>query len=552
MHPSEPFPHFVDDYLAYLYEVLPTQASLDGVHVHDDLLEDLSRSAVDAHIRALSGFGRRLHQIEPSVLPPVEQVDHRIVAANIESRMYELEAIRTWDRNPQLYSDVLGMSLAGQALFSHAPEPERARRVVSKLRQVPRLVQAARENIKDTPGIFVKVGLEAWRGTLKFIESELPRAFSALDDLHILGDLADTSTEAAHAISAYLEYLETDLAPRAKASFRLGRERFEHKLRVDEGITISADRLLTIALRELHEVQEEFRVVSSRLDGGDPVEVWRREKEQHPAAGTLVSVAQSHLKELEEFLQRQAIVTVPASEPIVVAPTPEFYRWAFASMWTPGPFESKPSRAYYYLTDVDRTWSAERQEEHLRDFNLPTLWSISIHEVYPGHFLQAQHTRQVDSKVRKSTLLASNAFVEGWAHYCEQMMMEAGFRRGDNALRLGQLAEALVRLARFVVAIRLHCEDLSVEQGMRFFRDEAFLEEATARREAERGTFDPAYLVYSLGKLMMLKLRHDYEERVDGKFSLRAFHDAVLAQGSAPLWAHRRLMLNDTAEPSLE
>jgi uncharacterized protein (DUF885 family) len=552
MYPSEPLPHFVDDYLAYLYEVLPTQASLDGVHLHDDLLEDLSRSAIDANVRALSGFSRRLNQIDSSLLSRVEQVEHRIVGANIESRMYELEAIRTWDRNPQVYSDALGMSLAAQALFAYSPEAERARRVVSKLQQVPRLVQAARENIKETPGIFVKVGLEAWRGALKFIESDLPRAFSTLDDLHILGDLADTSTEAAAAISSYLEYLENDLAPRAKASFRLGRERFEQKLKTEEGITLSADRLLTIALRELHDVQEEFRSVASRLDGGDPLEVWRKAKEDHPAPGTLVAVAQSHLQELQDFLQRQAIVTVPAAEPVVVAPTPEFFRWAFASMWTPGPFETKPSRAYYYLTDIDRSWPPERQKEHLRDFNLPALWSISIHEVYPGHFLQAQHSRQVESKVRRSTLLASNAFVEGWAHYCEHMMMEAGFRRGDDTLRLGQLAEALIRLARFVVGIRLHCEDLSVEQGMRFFRDEAFLEEATARREAERGTFDPGYIVYSLGKLMLLKLRHDYQEQLDGKFSLRTFHDAVLAQGTAPLWAHRRLLLNDATDATLE
>jgi uncharacterized protein (DUF885 family) len=552
MYPSEPFPHFVDDYLAYLYEVLPTQASLDGVHLHDDLLEDLSRPAIDANVRALSGFSRRLNQIDSSLLSPVQQVEHRIVGANIESRMYELEAIRTWDRNPQVYSDALGMSLAGQALFAYSPEAERARRVVSKLRQAPRLVQAARENIKETPGIFVKVGLEAWRGALKFIESDLPRAFSTLDDLHILGDLADTSTEAAAAISSYIDYLENDLAPRAKASFRLGRERFEQKLKTEEGITLSADRLLTIALRELHEVQEEFRRVASRLDGGDPIEVWRKAKDDHPAPGTLVAVAQSHLQELEAFLQRQAIVTVPAGEPVVVAPTPEFFRWAFASMWTPGPFETKPSRAYYYLTDIDRSWPPDRQKEHLRDFNLPALWSISIHEVYPGHFLQAQHSRQVESKVRRSTLLASNAFVEGWAHYCEQMMMEAGFRRGDATLRLGQLAEALIRLARFVVGIRLHCEDLSVEQGMRFFRDEAFLEEATARREAERGTFDPGYIVYSLGKLMMLKLRHDYQEQLDGKFSLRTFHDTVLAQGTAPLWAHRRLLLNDATDATLE
>jgi uncharacterized protein (DUF885 family) len=552
MYPSEPFPHFVDDYLAYLYEVYPSQASLDGVHLHDDLLEDLSRSAVDAHVRALSGFGRRLHQIDAATLPRTEQIEHRIVAATIEARMHDLDEVRSWERNPQVYADILGISLAGQALFGYAPEPERARRVVSKLRQVPRIVRAARDNIKDCPGIFVKVGLETWRGTLKFIENDLPRAFSTLDDLSILGDLADTSTEAATAIGAYINYLETDLAPRAKASFRLGRERFEQKLKFEEGITLGPDRLLTIALRELHEVQEEFRTLAGRLNGGDPVETWRHAKEEHPAPGDLVTVAEAQVKELAEFLQRQNIVTVPDAEPVVVGPSPDFYRWAYASMWTPGPFESKPSRAYYYLTDVDRSWTPERQKEHMRDFNIPTLWNISIHEVFPGHFLHYQHLRQVESKVRKSTLFAPASFVEGWAHYCEQMMVEAGFRRGDSAIRLGQLAEALVRLARFVVAIRLHCEDLSVEQGMRFFRDEAFLEEATARREAERGTFDPTYLVYSAGKLMMLKLRRDYKEQQGGKYSLRGFHDAVLAQGSAPFWAHRQLLLNETTDASLE
>jgi hypothetical protein len=552
MYPSEPFPHFVDDYLAYLYEVSPGYASLDGVHLHDDHLEDLSRPAIDAHVRALAGFGRRLHQIEPALLPPVEQIEHPIVAANIEARMFELEQIRTWDRSPQMYADTLATSLASQALFAYAPAPDRARRILSKLRQVSRLVQAARDNVRETPGIFVKVGLETWRGTLTFIERDLPRAFSGIDDLHLLGDLADASTEAAHAISSYVEYVETDVAPRAKASFRLGREKFEKKLKLDEGITLNVERLLTIALRELNETQEEFRTIAGRLNGGDPISAWRRSKEQHPGPGELVTVAREQVEELSTFIRRQGIVSVPDGEPVVVAPSPDFYRWAFASMWTPGPFETKPSRAYYYLTDVDRTWPPERQQEHLRDFNYPTLWNISIHEVYPGHFLHFQHLRSVESKVRKSIFFSPASFVEGWAHYCEHMMVEAGFKKNDPTFKLGQLAESLVRLARFIVGIRLHCEDLSVEQGMRFFRDEAFLEEATARREAERGTFDPTYLVYSAGKLMMLKLRHDYKEQQGAKFSLRGFHDAVLAQGTAPFWAHRRLLLRHGADAVLE
>jgi len=553
MYPSEPFPHFVDDYLAYLQEAHPTHASLDGVHLHDDLLDDLGRTALDNHVRALAGFSRRLSQIDAAHLTPTEQVDHAVVAANIEGRIHDIDVVRAWDRNPQLYADLLGTSLASQALFDYAPEAERARRMVSKLRQVPRLVQAATDNIKEAPGIFVKTGLETWRGVLSFIERDLPKAFSRLDDLHILGDLADTSTDAATAVSHYIQYLESDLAPRAKASFRLGRDRFEQKLKLEEGITLNAERLLTIALRELNEVQHAFRVTAGKLGNGDAVETWRAAKEQHPEPGTLADVARQQLDELLKFLRRQGVVTLPNGEAVVVAPSPEFYRWAFASMWTPGPFETKASRAYYYLTDALPSWPADRQHEHLRDFNAPTLWNISIHEVYPGHYVHFQYLRNVTSKVRKSTFFAPMSFVEGWAHYCEQMMVEAGFRKSDHAFKLGQLAEALVRLARVVVGIRLHCEDMSVEQGMRFFRDEAYLEESTARREAERGTFDPSYVVYSIGKLMMLKLRSDYQEQQGDQYSLRGFHDAVLANGSAPFWAHRRLLLgNGAGDAALE
>jgi uncharacterized protein (DUF885 family) len=408
---------------------------------------------------------------------------------------------------------------------------------------VPRLVQSARDNIKDPPGIFVKVGLESLRGTLRFIQDDLPRAFSNLDDMHLLGDLADASTEATTSIAAYVEYLENDLAPRSKGSFRLGRERFEQKLRLDEGLTLGADRLLDIAMRELRATQEEFRRVASRVNGGDPLAAWHKTKADHPPAGQLVPVAQQQLDELVEFIKRQRIISVPEGAPVAVRPTPRFYRWTSASMWTPGPFESKPVRAFYYITDVDPSWTPERQDEHLRDFNYGALWAISIHEVFPGHFLHYQHLRQIDSTLRKSILFSSLAFVEGWAHYCEQMMVDEGFRKNDTGVRLGQLAEALIRLCRCIVGIRLHCEDMSVEQAVRFFREEAFLEEGSARREAERGTFDPSYILYSAGKLMLLKLREDCKARTDGKFSLRDFHDRLLANGTVPIWLHRALML---------
>jgi uncharacterized protein (DUF885 family) len=549
---SEPFPHFVDDLLEYLHEVHPTQATLDGVHTHDDVLEDFSRQGIESESHALSGYLRRLDEIKIEGLTEIERLEHRMLVSNIRGRMFELEEIRTWEKNPQCYADTLASSMAAQTLFTHAPAAERARRVLSKLRQTPRLIQAARDNVKDPPGIFVKLGIETMRGAMKFIDDDLPRAFADVDDLHLLGDLADAQIEATQAIGAYIEQLETEVAPRARASFRLGREKFEQKLRLDEGLTIPLDRLLAIATRELKATQEAFKSVAGRVNGGDPLETWSRTKAHHPAPGELIKVGREQLDELVTFLQRQSIISLPAGEPIMVAPTPDFYRWSFASMWTPGPFETKPTRAYYYLTDIDPAWPPERQEEHLRDFNFPTLWSISIHEVYPGHFLHYQHLRRVDSKARKSIMFAPASFVEGWAHYCEQMMIEAGFGRHDHAVKLGQLAETLIRLARFIVGIRLHAEDMSVEQGVRFFRDEAFLEEGTARREAERGTFDPTYLVYSAGKLMLLKLRQDCKQR-DGKaFSLRAFHDKLLANGTAPFWLHRQLMLGDDGGDLLE
>ena len=542
---SEPLPHFVDDLLGYLHETHPTHATLDGVHTHDDLLEDLSRHGIDSEAHALSGYLRRLDEINRDGLTGVERLEHRMLTAQLQARMFDLEAVRPWERNPQFYSDLLATSLAGQTLFTHAPAAERARRVLSKLRQTPRLIQAARDNIKDAPGIFVKVGIEAMRGTLKLIDDDLPRAFADVDDLHLLGDLADAQAEASQAVGRYIEYLDTELAPKARASFRLGRDTFEQKLRLEEGLTLPVDRLLAIATRELRATQEEFRSLAGKTNGGDAAAAWVRLKGQHPAPGQLVATGRQQLDELATFLERQNLVSLPSGEPIAVAPTPDFYRWSFASMWTAGPFESKPTRAYYYLTDVDPSWPAERQDEHLRDYNFPTLWSISIHEVYPGHFLHYQHLRKVESKTRKSIMFAPASFIEGWAHYCEQMMIEAGFGRQDPAIKLGQLAEALIRLVRFIVCIKLHAEDMSVEQGVRYFRDEAFMEEGSARREAERGAFDPTYLVYTVGKLMLLKLRQDYKAQQGKSFSLRSFHDTLLSQGTAPFWLHRQLMLGD-------
>jgi hypothetical protein len=553
MHTTEPLSHFVDEYLGFLHERSPTAASGDGVHAHDDRIEDLSRSAVESEARDLGGFARRLDRISTRSLTAEEQLERRMLADHIRGRAFELEEVRPWENDPQHYADLLATSLASQTLFEYAPVTERARRVVSKLRQIPRLIETAEANIQDPPGIFIKTGAETFDGVGTFIERDLPRAFRQLEDLHLLGDLADAATAATAAIRRYTSHLRDALAPRSRATFRLGTERFEGRLRHQDGIPMGADRLLAIAQRELGRTQERFGEVAARVDGKATAdEVWQQVKARHPSPGTLVQTVRDQLAELVTFTKRNAIVTMPDDEPLFVAPTPDFYRWTFASLWTPGPFESKSLPSYYYVTDVDPSWSAARGDEHLRDLNLATLWSVSVHEAYPGHFLHFQHQRQIERTVRKSTLFAPVSFIEGWAHYCEQMMIEAGLGRDDDTLELGQLAEALLRLARMVVGIRLHTEDMSVEQGVRFFRDEAYLEEGSARREAERGTFDPDYMLYAAGRLMLLKLREDLRAREGSAFSLKSFHDRLLGHGSVPLWLHRTLLLGDTGEDLLD
>ena len=312
MYSAEPLPHFVDEYLGTCTRsIQPTRRST--VSTCTTICSRISsRPAVDAQVRELGAFARRLAAIDPARLTDVERLERPALDANIRARLFELEAVRTWERSPQHYSDILATSLAGQALFAYAPLAERARRVVSKLRQVPRLMQAARDNIKDPPGIFVKVGLESLRGTLRFINDDLPRAFSRLDDMHILGDLADASTEAVASVEKYIDYLEKEVAPKTKGSFRLGSDKFEQKLRLDEGLTLGADKLLDIAMRELRNTQEEFRRVASRMNGGDPLTAWAKAKEDHPGPGELVPVAQQQLQELSEFIQRNDIITIPA------------------------------------------------------------------------------------------------------------------------------------------------------------------------------------------------------------------------------------------------
>lgn len=537
------FPQLVNEYLQDLHSRHPTLAAGSGIHAWDGQLEDYSGAALAAEISAIKGFQGRLEKIPPLELALSDTFDYQILLSNMRSRLLELEQIKSYERNPQVYNEPISTGLLQIAMFEYAPPDSRIRHVIAKEKQVQRLLDSARANIHKPPAAFLKVAIESFKGTLSFVQTDLPSAFASVKDPKIQSEFKKSTKAASDAIASYIKHLEST-KPDAASTFAIGKQNYQAKLKYDEGIDIPIETLLKIAERELSKTQADFKKTASQIDPKrDPLAVWADVQRDHPKAGTLVAEAQKQLDALVRFIEEKKIVTLPAADSPVVAPTPDFMRWSTASMWTPGPFESRPLPARYLITDVDPKWTDKQKEEYLASINYPQLWTTSIHEVYPGHFIQGTYLRKVQSQVRKVAAIAPASFVEGWAHYTEQMMIDEGFGGGDPKIRLGQLADALLRLCRFVVGIREHTMGMTVDQATRFFMDYAYMGETPSRIEAERGTFDPTYLVYSVGKLAILKLRGDYKREHGADFSLQEFHDRLLANGNAPLWVHRQMLL---------
>jgi uncharacterized protein (DUF885 family) len=537
------FPQLVDDYLVDLHSRHPALAVASGLHAWDGRLEDYSPEAIASEIAAIKALQSRLEKIPRLELSLSDLFDYQIIASNMKSRLLELEQIKSYERNPQIYGDAISNGLLQILMYDYAPLDSRLRHVISKQKQIPRLLDSAAGNLVRVPKVLLKTGIESVRGTLAFVQNELPKAFESVRDSKLQSEFRKSNRRAVDSLSRFIKHLQ-NLKPDPTATFALGKQNYESKLRFDEGIDVGVDALLKIAYRELSGVQEQFRKTAAQSDSRrDALAVWRSIQAEHPKAGTLVTAAEKQLDSLRRFVEQKRIVTLPPGPGPTVASTPDFLRWATASMWTPGPFEARQMPARYLITDVDQSWTTAQNEEYLGSFNYPQLWSTSIHEAYPGHFVQGANLKKVESQVRKTWALAPASFVEGWAHYTEQMMIEEGFGDGDPKIRMGQLADALLRLCRFVVGIRLHTDGMTVEEATRFFVENAHMGETPSRIEAERGAFDPTYISYSVGKLAMLKLRDDYKRDRRKEFSLLEFHDRILANGLAPIWVHRQMLL---------
>jgi uncharacterized protein (DUF885 family) len=532
------FNALVDRFFDMWFRYNPVEGTRAGFHQYDKQLNDGSRASVEAEIAELKTF-----------LPEVERAarssDRDLVLANIRGALLSLESIRMWEKNPDGYS-----SLATDAIFSimsrnFAPAADRLKSVIARERLIPGLLGVARVNLRNPPEIYTRVAIEQLPGIVRFFQNDVPAAFRDVHDAALVEDFRRTNQGVIAALNDYEKYLKDDLLARSHGDFRIGAENYRKKLLYDEMVDVPLDRLLEVGYQDLRRNQQAFRETAAKIDAQRSARQILTELESdHPMGDRLLDTFRQALGGLRRFIEERHIVTIPTPVPPIVQETPPFMRaLTSASMDTPGPYEKVAKEAFFNVTLPETAWPKEQIEDYLRGFNRGTIASTAIHEVYPGHYVQFLWVQRAPSKVRKLIGAGSNA--EGWAHYCEQMMLDEGYGGGDLKLRLGQLQDALLRNARYIVGIRMHTGDMTYEQAIDFLDKEGYQARAIAEREAKRGTSDPTYLVYTLGKLEIVKLREDYRLKLGAKFSLREFHDRFLAEGYPPVRVVRRALLGN-------
>jgi uncharacterized protein (DUF885 family) len=543
------FASLVDQYLDRFGHFHPSIAAGNGLHAHDSELEDFSTAAIAAEIKWLQAARAQFAALDPAALTLDERVDREILSGIIDGWLLDLGTVRSWQRNPMIYVAGIADGMHDLVTMESAPAAERMRSATSKLHGVPALLRAARANIHNPPRVFVERAIAMLDGVSDLLLHDLPLAFPAGADAAVRERLMSAARAANQAILAYREELKTRVLPRATGSYAIGVANVEARYRAEELIDLPASRLLAIGERELARQQAQFKETAARIDPHqEAAQVWQAVQSHHPAPGQLVPAAATVVAELFTFIDAHQLMRVaPQDQHVTVAPAPA-YDLGLASMHSSPPLEPHPVKSYYYITDVDAHWPPQRQDAWLRTLNYATLADISAHEVAPGHYVHSLFMRATPGKVRR-IWVGLNPFPQpssgqdGWAHYAEQMVSDEGFRAADPSYRLAMLSESLNRLCRLLAGIRLHSGEWSIEQAAAVFEREAHLSAAAAQREAVRGTYDPTYGGYALGKMAALKLRANYQASRGAAYTLRDFNERVMTDGIAPWQAHRELLL---------
>lgn len=542
---ATPFSAFVDSYFDSLYAFSPTAATAAGFHQYDNRIDDLSAATMTGRIATLRAQQARLDSLRATKLSLDDSIDAAMLDGAIKSEIQDEATIKSWQKNPMNYVALAGGAVDLLMKRNFAPPADRLKSVTARLRGIPPVLAEMRVNVANPPREFTDLAMRIAAGSVGFFKGDVAtwakdaagtdsaafRAFTAVND------------SVAAAMQSAAKWLQSDLLPKSHGSFAIGATEFANKLRYDEMTDIPLDRLLALGQADLEKNYKDFVATAQKVAPGKSVhDAYAVLMNEHPPAAQLIPSAKSTVEGIRKFLVDHQIVDIPSEVLPIVTETPPYARnGSFASMDTPGAYETKATEAFYYVTPPEKDWDAKHVEEHMRLFNPSVMQLITVHEVFPGHYLQFIYAKQFPTKTRKLIAAASNA--EGWAHYAEQMMVDEGLGGGDPKIRLAQLEEALLRDCRWVVGMKEHTQGMTVEQGAKLFVDKCFQEPANGYEEARRGAYNPTYLYYTLGKLEIYKLRADYQKAKGSAFTLRDFHDQFVKQGGVPIKLIRRILL---------
>jgi uncharacterized protein (DUF885 family) len=536
------FTKFVDDYFAAQFAYGPTGAVASGFHEYDGQIEDRSQARIDARAVELKALLARLAAIDRGKLTFDEAIDADALDGQIRGELLDLEVIRVYNTNPMFYAYLPGGAVDILMKRDFAPAPERLRSMVARMQKIPAIYDACRANVQNPPKEFTDIAIRLARGSAGFFEGSVAEwaKGAAGSDAALAASFAEANGKVIQATKDFALWLEKDLKPRSKGAYAIGAENFAAKLKHEEMVDMPLAELLAKGEAQLEKDHAAFVATAKAIDPTKtPSQVHQSLSANHPSADELVSSVAESVEDARRYLVEKDLVTIPSEVRPKIQETPPYARsGGYASMDTPGPYETKATEAFYYVTPVEKEWSAKAKEEHLKLFNPYVASDINVHEAWPGHYLQFLWAPKFKTKTRKLVACGTNA--EGWAHYAEQMMIDQGFHGDDPRYKLAQLQEALLRDCRYVVGIKLHTQGMSVEDGGKVFVDRCFQEPSVGYEESRRGAYNPTYLYYTLGKIEIMELAREYQEKKGA--TLKQFHDAFVSEGALPIPLVRRIM----------
>jgi uncharacterized protein (DUF885 family) len=560
LKPDAELDSVADEYIRGYLAARPLHATALGFHEYDGRVNEYTRLAIDAELFRLHRFDDRFSKFDIAKLGPRPAIDLRLLQAAVKKELFFIQDLGMYDHNPLTYARALDVGV--YAKRKYAPIEDRVRSIVVVENQAPNLIIAAKINLAEVlPKPYVELAIQTARGASEFLKKDLVESLADLKDEALRATFLQANRRAASALTEYATWLEKERLPKAVADFAIGEEKYQRFLSETELVNMPPAKLLELGLAELKKEQDVFGDAAKKIDETRPADVvFKQIQSDHPTAANLIPEVTKRLDAVKKFVIDRKLVTLAADTKTQVKETPQDRRaTSFASMDTPGPFEKRANESYFYVTPPENDWTELQKEQWLTSFNYFMSDLVSIHEVYPGHYVQFLHLNA--SKTTKAEkVFGATSFVEGWAHYTEQMMIDEGFGSAAPGAtpsesdtqraakyRMVQAQAALLRLCRLCVSIKMHTQGMSVDEATKFFQDNCYMEEKPARAEAMRGTFDIGYGSYSLGKLQILKLRNDYQAQEGDKFSLKKFHDEVLNHGMLPIRLLREVLLKDKA-----